>query len=384
MDITISGIAVVQQRLVPVGLRQTQHFLPQLIGDLSSVVVLADGVGPGAEDPVDRMLLVLLLLMHHGPVLPAGQTAVLGRHAAAVLGFVPAAGEKIPFTILTDAGGVAVVKAVHQVEAVKLYDAAKAHPLDEYHLFLLAGIPRKDICGLHHGSCGERLDIRQREAVHHPPEVIAGEAVVGGDGKESLVPLLEPAQVFSFKVISSHREMVYPKWDGKRGGQVAEEKLPIRSLGIHQAVHHTLAEKLVQDLLLSGSIQKAIGRVCPQHIQQSGDIRPHLRKEPGKAVPVRSHQRLGLIADIAAELDQGLQGRLLLIEDLGGKVSGGIFYLGLRRTLRGFFAMTLSKKWTISQKLALFGMMKAKLFQEGQTMPPERNDNDCHCNGICA
>lgn len=99
--------------------------------------MLADGGGAGAEQTVDRVLLVLLLLVHHGTVLSAGQAAVLGCHAAAVLWFMSVTGKKISLTVLTHAGSVAVVQAVHQVEAVKLHDAVKADALDEHHLFLL-------------------------------------------------------------------------------------------------------------------------------------------------------------------------------------------------------------------------------------------------------
>ena len=57
-------------------------------------MMLADGVGAGIEQTVDGMLLVLLLLVHHGTVLSAGQAAVLRCHAAAVFWLVSAAGEK--------------------------------------------------------------------------------------------------------------------------------------------------------------------------------------------------------------------------------------------------------------------------------------------------
>ena len=45
-------IVVVQKGLIPVLLRQFQGSLPQLVGDFPSLMVLADGVGPGAEDTV--------------------------------------------------------------------------------------------------------------------------------------------------------------------------------------------------------------------------------------------------------------------------------------------------------------------------------------------
>mgnify|MGYP000622862485 CR=1 FL=1 len=81
LGVAVGCIAVVQKGLVPVLLRQLQGGLPQLVGDLTSLVVLADGIGPGAEDAVDWVLLVPLLLMLHGPVLPAGHAAVLGCDA---------------------------------------------------------------------------------------------------------------------------------------------------------------------------------------------------------------------------------------------------------------------------------------------------------------
>ena len=99
--------------------------------------MLADGVGAGGEQAVDRVLFVLLLLVHHCAVLAAGQAAVLGRHAAAVFGSVSIAGEKIVFAVLAHTGGVTMVKAVHQVKAVKLHDAVKADTLDEHHFLLL-------------------------------------------------------------------------------------------------------------------------------------------------------------------------------------------------------------------------------------------------------
>ena len=75
--ISVSGVVIVHQRLVPVTLRQIQRLPPQVIGDLPSLVMLADGVGAGGEQAVDRVLFVLLLLVHHRAVLPAGIAIVL-------------------------------------------------------------------------------------------------------------------------------------------------------------------------------------------------------------------------------------------------------------------------------------------------------------------
>ena len=84
-------------------------------------MVLADGVGPGAEDTVDRVLFVLLLLMLHGTILPAGQTAVLGCDAVAVLGLTPTGRQEIPSAVLAQAWRVDMMHPVQQVKAVKLH-----------------------------------------------------------------------------------------------------------------------------------------------------------------------------------------------------------------------------------------------------------------------
>ena len=55
-------------------------------------MMLADGVGAGTEQTVDRVLLILLFLVHHGSVLAAGQAVVLRCHAAAVFGLVSVVG----------------------------------------------------------------------------------------------------------------------------------------------------------------------------------------------------------------------------------------------------------------------------------------------------
>ena len=56
LRITALGIVVVHQRLVPIALRQIQCLSPQVIGDFSSLVMLADRPGSGIEQPVDRVL----------------------------------------------------------------------------------------------------------------------------------------------------------------------------------------------------------------------------------------------------------------------------------------------------------------------------------------
>ena len=271
-------------------------------------MMLADGVGAGAEQAVDGVLLVLLLLVHHGAVLSAGQAAVLGCHAAAVFWLMSAAGKKIPLTVLTHAGSVAVMQPVHQVEAVERHDPVKADALDKHHLFFLGRIPGKDVCGLHDWGHRKFFNIRQGEGVHHMPEVVAGETVVGSNGKEGLVPLLEPVEISPLKVVRRYNKMIDPQGDGKGGGQVVQEKIPIRGLGRHQGIHHVLAAILIQHLQFSRLVQEAEGRVCPQHIQQGGDIRAHLWEQTGKGVPICVQECFRLFTDGTAVMDQGLKG----------------------------------------------------------------------------
>ena len=78
--------------------------------------MLADGAGAGGEQAVDRVLLVLLLLVHHRAVLPAGIAAVLRCDAVAVFGDVTVGGQKVSSAALALAGRVAVVQPVHQVK----------------------------------------------------------------------------------------------------------------------------------------------------------------------------------------------------------------------------------------------------------------------------
>ena len=219
------------------------------------------------------------------------------------------------------------MEAVHQVEAVKLHNPVKTNTLDKHRLFLLAGISSKDVCGLHCGGDGKCFDIRQWERFHHMPKVVAGETVMGGYGKEGFIPFLEPVKVFALKVIPRHDKMVDPKRDGKRGSQVVKEKVPIGSFCDHQGVDHVLTEILVQHLQLFGLVQEAIGRVCPQHIQQGRNIPSHLGKQPGEGVAICFHERLSFMTDGAAILDQGLKGCLILIQNICCEISSWISFL---------------------------------------------------------
>ena len=82
--------------------------------------MLADRPGSGIEQTVDWVLFVLLLLVHHRAVLPAGIAAVLRCDAVAVFGDVTVGGQKVSSAALALAGRMAVVQSVHQVIGVEI------------------------------------------------------------------------------------------------------------------------------------------------------------------------------------------------------------------------------------------------------------------------
>ena len=83
------------------------------------------------------MLLVLLLLVHHRAILPAGIAAVLRGDAVAVFGNVTVGGQKVSPAALALAGRVAVVQSVHQVEYIKVNGTLANHALRGFPFFLI-------------------------------------------------------------------------------------------------------------------------------------------------------------------------------------------------------------------------------------------------------
>ena len=152
--------------------------------------MLADGVGAGGEQAVDRVLFVLLLLPHHGAVLPAGHAGVLGCNAIAVFWHIAVGGEKVCPAAAAPAGRMAVLQSVHQVKNVEAYDMVKEIPVHKYGFLFLLWVPGKDIGGSQLWCDGEWLNIRYRQITHHTPEPFTVEAVVGGHSEEGLRPFL--------------------------------------------------------------------------------------------------------------------------------------------------------------------------------------------------
>ena len=110
-------------------------------------MMFADGVGAGVEQAVDRVLFVLLLLVHHRAVLPTGIAAVLRGDAVAVFGDVTVGGQKVSPAALALAGRVAVVQSVHQVIGVKICEPQEIYPLHKHHFFFVFRTAGKHIGG---------------------------------------------------------------------------------------------------------------------------------------------------------------------------------------------------------------------------------------------
>ena len=183
--------------------------------------MLADGVGAGGEQAVDRVLFVLLLLPHHGAVLPAGHAGVLGCNAIAVFWHIAVGGEKVCPAAAAPAGRMAVLQSVHQVKNVEAYDMVKEIPVHKYGFLFLLWVPGKDIGGSQLWCDGEWLNIRYRQITHHTPEPFTVEAVVGGHGKESLCPFLQPPQIALLKISCRHSEVLDTQGDTESSHQIA-------------------------------------------------------------------------------------------------------------------------------------------------------------------
>ena len=188
--------------------------------------MLADGVGAGGEQAVDRVLFVLLLLPHHGAVLPAGHAGILGSNAIAVFRHMAVGGEKVCSTATAPAGRMAVLQSVHQVKDVEADGMVKEIPVHKYGFLFLFRVSGKDIGGSQIRCDGEWLNIRYRQITHHTPEPFTVEAVVGGHGEEGLCPLLQPSQIALLKISCRHGEVLDAQGDAEGGDQIAEEKFP--------------------------------------------------------------------------------------------------------------------------------------------------------------
>ena len=117
--------------------------------------MLADGIGAGIEQAVDRVLLVLLLLVLHRAVLPTGIAIVLRCDAVTVLRHVTVRGQKILPAAFTLAGRVTVLKPIQQIEGIEAHKALKEVAVDEYHFLFVLWMTGKHIGGFQFRCDGE-------------------------------------------------------------------------------------------------------------------------------------------------------------------------------------------------------------------------------------
>ena len=270
------------------------------------------------------MLFVLLLLPHHGAVLPAGHAGILGRNAIAVFRYMAVGGEKVCSAATAPAGRMAVLQSVHQVKDVEAHGMVKEIPVHKYGFLFLFRMSGKDIGGSQVRCDGEWLNIRYRQITHHTPEPFAVEAVVGGHGKESLCPFLQPPQIALLKISCRHGEVLDAQGDTEGGDQIAEEKFPSRRSRLQQVVVGCRGKQYLQCVLLLPFVHQAVRRTVPQGIQQLLQRGAGPVQQFDKFTPPRQGQGLHLMADSAAVGDQFPYGLIGNIQQFGGKVASRV------------------------------------------------------------
>ena len=276
------------------------------------------------DEAIDRMLFVLFLLMHHGPVLPAGHAAVLGSCAVAVLGDVTTGGEEVTPTISASAGRMTVMHPIHQIKAVELHRRGKVDPLYKHHLFFIPGIVGKDVGGCDNGRDRKGLDLRHRQLLHPRPEVVAVETVVGGHGKIGLRPLFQPTQISRLEVLARGSEVIDSQWNAIPCGQITEKELSDRRGWIQQVVVRFWGEHDLQRMKFPSFVQQVIWRTSPQGIQHFFQGSTHLGQQLDECILFGLGQRLHQITDFPAVSNHFPQSLIVHIQKFGGKIPGRI------------------------------------------------------------
>lgn len=186
--------------------------------------MLADGVGAGGEQAVDRVLFVLLLLVHHRAVLPAGIAIVLRGDAVAVFWNVAVGGQKIFPAALALAGRVAVVQPVHQVEHIKVNGTLANHALRGFPFFLIVLI-LKIFESCDHSWIGEKFfHLAKRHLLQQDQKaVILIKALMRRLREGVCITPLQSAQIFHLecadqqaKIIDRHQDSQDRFAKGKR------------------------------------------------------------------------------------------------------------------------------------------------------------------------
>ena len=228
------------------------------------------------------MLLVLLLLVLHRAVLPAGIAAVLRCDAIAVFGDVTVGGQKVSPAALALAGRVAVVQSVHQVEYIEVNGAPANHALCGFPFFLIVLILKI------FESCDNS---RIREKFLYPAKrhllqqdqkaVILVKALMRRLCEGVCITPLRSAQIFLFecadeqaKIIDRHQDSQDRLAKGKR--QVRKMRLLFLIVPIEPLLAQGMFKSLIRALLFAiakrrASIQPG-NRVMQQRFQLCRNI----------------------------------------------------------------------------------------------------------------
>jgi len=191
--------------------------------------MLADRPGSGIEQPVDRVLFVLLLLVHHRAVLPTGIAIVLRGDTVAVFGDVAVGGQKVFPTALALAGRVAVVQSVQKIVGVEICEPQERYPFHKHHFFFAFRAAGEHIGGSQFRMHRERLYVPALQSLQFIPKFFTAEAVMRGHGEISFVPLFEVPQIVQFKESASRDEVQDRHRDARdRGAEYQEFLLKLR------------------------------------------------------------------------------------------------------------------------------------------------------------
>ena len=134
--------------------------------------MFADGVGTGAEQTVDRMLFVLLLLVHHGAVLTASETMILGSHTVTVFRDMSGGCQKITMAILAKAWAMTMLKTVLEIKYIKVNEALADYLLHRNPLLFVVGILKIGKTRNQTGKGKEFLHFAKRHTVRYVQKVV--------------------------------------------------------------------------------------------------------------------------------------------------------------------------------------------------------------------
>ena len=200
LRIPIGGVIIIHQSLVPITIRYIQCLPAQLIGDLSSLVMFADGVGAGGEQAVDGMLFVLFLLPHHSSILSAGHAAVLRCDAVTVFRNMGTGRQKVAMTVAAPTGAMTMLQSVHQIEHIKINESLEYDLVNSYPFIFITRVLNMIKTGNQPWLRKEFFDLAKRHLLQQDQKIIILiKAFVCSLCERTLCPLGQSAEVFVFK-----------------------------------------------------------------------------------------------------------------------------------------------------------------------------------------